>query len=90
MMEELKRIATVIAIIALCVMAVNLISCATSPTLVPVIVKPVYPIIIPCPELPNDSDVNPDNVADVIATIIANYRFCSSEVETMIIFNEGE
>jgi hypothetical protein len=89
MMEELKRIATVIAIVALCVMAVNLISCATSPTLVPVIVKPVYPMIIPCPELPNASDVNADNVADVMATIIADYRFCSSEVEAMIIFNKG-
>jgi hypothetical protein len=26
----------------------------------------------------------------VMATIIANYRFCSSEVEAMIIFNKGE
>ena len=90
MKNELKRIVTIIAIVALCVIAVNLVSCATSPNLVPVIVKPVYPVIIPCPELPIPTDITNDNVADMMATIIADYRFCSSEVEIMIIFNEGE
>jgi hypothetical protein len=88
LIDECKKIFTILFIVWLVVFCLNITSCATVPQTIPVVVKSEYPTFIECPELPLADDINASNVANMISIIIANYRFCASEVGIAIKFKE--
>jgi hypothetical protein len=88
LIDECKRIFTILFIIWLCFLCLNLFGCATTTQTIPVVIQPEYPIFGVCSALPLPNEINDSNVADVISNIIANYRFCASEVDIAIKFKE--
>lgn len=88
LINECKRVFTILSIVWLCVFCVNLVSCATVPQTIPVVVKSEYPTFIECPELPTASNINANNVANWIDTILADYRLCAKQIGVAIKFKE--
>ena len=82
LIDECRKIFTILFIVWLCILCVNIIGCATTNT-IPVVVKPVYPMLVACPDLQH---ATASNIADVIADMQTNYMLCKQEVDITIIY----
>ena len=88
LIDECKKIFTILFIVWLVVFCLNITSCATVPQTIPVVIQTEYPTFIECPELPTAGDINASNVANWINIILADYKLCAKEVGVAIKFKE--
>ena len=81
LIDECKKIFTILFIIWLVVLCLNLTSCATR--IVPVANKVIFPNINPCPAL---RMTTPDTWAIDVLQRTQDYQWCIAQTNAMIIF----
>ena len=80
LIDECRKVFTILFIIWLCILCVNLVSCGT--TQVPVPIK-VHPFIIACPAIPKATE---SSVLYDIVNLRKNYELCKIQVDVLINF----